>query len=70
VESYRSDDAPFLAASGTQGLNDLLLQTFHNVVTAFSPLHGVSTNDFKSQYFQREAESFLESVRDPEPNDE
>ena len=70
VGSYQSDDTSFLAASGPQGLMDLLVQTFHNVVAAFPPPQGISKSDFKIQYLQHKVEAFLGSVRDTEPNDE
>ena len=70
LEKYGSPKVPFLPASGTEGLNDLLLHTCHNIVAAFVPPKGISKSDFCLQYFQGKAASFLKDVHDPQATDE
>lgn len=67
---YQSEAVLLQPASGKEGLIELLLQTFQIIVDAFSPPQGVSKNDFRGPYFQAKSEIFLDSVRDPDPQDE
>ena len=70
VEEYEVNDCPFLPASGVEGVKELLLQTCHNIVTAFSPPRGVSKDDLHLSYFLRKAKAYLEDVRDHDPKEE
>jgi diguanylate cyclase (GGDEF)-like protein len=70
VEEYEAKDCTFLPASGVEGAKELLLQTCHNIVTAFAPPRGVSKDDLHLEYFQRKAKAYLEDVRDHDPKEE
>lgn len=70
VEEYQVKDCRFLPASGVEGAKELLLQTCHNIVTAFAPPRGVSRDDLRLEYFQRKAKEYLENVRDHNAKEE
>jgi diguanylate cyclase (GGDEF)-like protein len=70
VDEYEVKNYAFLPASGVDGAKELLLQTCHNLVTAFAPPRGVSRDDLHLEYFQRKAKAYLEDVRDHDPKEE
>lgn len=70
MEEYEAKDCTFLPASGVEGAKELLLQTCHNIVTAFAPPRGVSNDDLHLEYFERKAKEYLKDVRDHDPKEE